>query len=291
MKNRQRRITIYSMIFIAPWALGFLAFTIYPIAMSLYYSLTAYTLGSSPQWIGLANWNAMFHDPLFWTALRNTLYYAGGTVPLQLVVALAIAVLLNANIFGRGIFRTIFYLPTVVPTVATSILWIALFNPFGGIINHALGLMHLPQPLWLQSPAWAMPALILMSAWSVGSTIVIFLAGLQDVPRYLYEQATIDGARGWQIFRNVTLPMISPIILFNLILGIIGSMQTFTQPFLMTAGGPVNSTLLFSLYVFRNAFQYLNMGYASTLAWFLFMVMFGLTLLVLRLTRKSVFYR
>ncbi len=279
------------MIFIAPWALGFLAFTIYPIAMSLYYSLTAYTLGSSPQWIGLANWNAMFHDPLFWTALRNTLYYAGGTVPLQLVVALAIAVLLNANIFGRGIFRTIFYLPTVVPTVATSILWIALFNPFGGIINHALGLMHLPQPLWLQSPAWAMPALILMSAWSVGSTIVIFLAGLQDVPRYLYEQATIDGARGWQIFRNVTLPMISPIILFNLILGIIGSMQTFTQPFLMTAGGPVNSTLLFSLYVFRNAFQYLNMGYASTLAWFLFMVMFGLTLLVLRLTRKSVFYR
>ncbi len=291
MKNRQRRTTIYSMIFIAPWVLGFLGFTIYPIVMSLYYSLTAYTLGSSPRWIGLANWNAMFHDPLFWTALRNTLYYAGGTVPLQLIVALAIAVLLNADILGRGIFRTIFYLPTVVPTVATSILWIALFYPFGGVINHALGLMHLPQPLWLQSPAWAMPALILMSAWSVGSTIVIFLAGLQDVPRYLYEQARIDGARGWHIFRNVTLPMISPIILFNLILGIIGSMQTFTQPFLMTAGGPVNSTLLFSLYVFRNAFQYLNMGYASTLAWFLFMVMFGLTLLVLQLTRKSVFYR
>jgi multiple sugar transport system permease protein len=278
-------------LFIGPWVLGALAFTIYPVSSSLYYSLTEYSLGMPPVWIGLANWSAMLHDPLFRTALTNTLYYTGCAVPLQIVTALAVALLLNTRIFGRGFFRTIVYLPTLVPSVANAILWLALFDPFGGLIDRMLGYLHLPQPLWLQSPVAAMPALILMSAWGTGGTVVILLAGLQDVPKQLYEQGMIDGAGAVRLFWHVTLPVISPIVLFNAITGIIGSMQTFTEPYLMTQGGPMNATLLYSLYLFQNAFQYLNMGYASALAWFLFVMIFMLTLLALWVSRRVVYYR
>ncbi len=278
-------------LFIGPWVLGVLAFTAYPLAASLYYSFTSYSLGMSPIWIGLTNWSTMVNDPLFLKSLENTLYYAFGAVPLQLAVALVVALLLNTRLYGRGFFRTIVYLPTIVPSVANAILWLALFDPYGGLVNQLLGYAHLPQPLWLQSPTAAMPALILMSAWGTGSTITIFLAGLQDVPKHLYEQGMIDGAGALRLFWHVTLPMISPIVLFNAIIGIIGSMQTFTEPYIMTQGGPMNATLLYSLYLFENAFQYLNMGYASTLAWFLFMVIFLLTLLTLWVSRRFVYYR
>ena len=284
-----RRINVA--LFVGPWVVGVLAFTVYPVLASLYYSFSAYSLGTSPVWVGGANWSAMVNDPLFRTSLGNTLYYALGAVPLQLVVALLVALLLNTPLFGRGFFRTVVYLPTIVPSVANAILWLALFDPFGGLINRLLGYAHLPQPLWLQSPTAAMPALILMSAWGTGATIVILLAGLQDVPKHLYEQGMIDGAGALRLFWHITLPIISPIVLFNAITGIIGSMQTFTEPYLMTQGGPMNATLLYSLYLFENAFQYLNMGYASTLAWFLFAVVFLLTILALWVSRRVVYYR
>ncbi|MCY0898884.1 MAG: sugar ABC transporter permease [Firmicutes bacterium] len=286
------RMRAWILVFLAPWIIGFTAFTVIPMATSLYYSFTSYSLGAPPQWIGAANWVAMVHDPLMWRSLWNSLYYTLGSVPLQLALALVIALLVNVKgIPGRGMFRTFFYLPTVVPTVAASILWIALFNPYGGLINDALGALHIPQPLWLESPTWAMPALILMSLWGIGTTMVIYLAGLQDIPRQLYEQAMVDGASPVRMFVHITIPMLSPIILFNGIMDLIWSMQTFTQPYLMTKGGPMDATLLFPLYVFQNAFEYLNMGYASALAWLLFLIVMGLTLLTIWLSRRSVFYQ
>lgn len=293
MRGRFRAYShaLWVLFFMAPWIIGFLAFTLIPIGMSLYYSFTSYSIGLPAVWIGLANWTALLHDPLVWTSLWNSLYFTMGSVPLQLAVALVIALLLNARIPLRGLFRTIFYLPTLVPTVAASILWIALLNPYGGLINSALAVVHLPQPLWLESPSWAMPGLILMSVWGVGTTIVIYLAGLQDIPRQLYEQGRVDGANGWMLFRHVTLPMLSPIVLFNGIIGIVNAMQTFTQPYLMTQGGPLNSTFLYSMNIFQNAFQYLNMGYASALAWFLFLIIMCLTLFAFWISRRSVTYQ
>lgn len=277
--------------FLSPWIIGTLTFGIIPIVASIYFSFTSYSLGAPPIWIGLANWKAMLHDPLTWTALWNSLYFTFVSVPLQLILALIIAIMLNAKIPFRGGFRTLFYLPTLVPTVAASILWLSLLNPYSGLINQALGFLHLPQPLWLQSPTWAMPGLILMSLWGVGTTIVIYLAGLQDVPRQLYEQGMIDGAGGFKLFLHVTIPMISPVILFNAVISLIGAMQTFTQPYLMTQGGPLNSTFLYSMNIYQNAFEYLNMGFASSLAWFLFLIIMVLTLFALWISRNSVTYQ
>jgi multiple sugar transport system permease protein len=277
--------------FLAPWLIGFTVFTLIPMGVSLYYSFTSYDLGTPPQWIGLNNWIALLHDPVAWDSLWNSLYYSLGSVPLQLIVALGIALLLNVKgVPGRGVLRTVFYLPTMVPTVAASIIWIALLNPYGGLINDALRFIHVPQPLWLQSTTWAMPGLILMSVWGIGTTVIIYLAGLQDIPRFLYEQAMMDGAGTWRSFVNVTLPMLSPIVLFNGIINLVWSMQTFTQPYLMTKGGPMNATMLYPLDVFQNAFSYLDIGYASSLAWLLFVVILALTLFAFWVSRRVVFY-
>jgi multiple sugar transport system permease protein len=282
--------TAKALAFLSPWIVGTLAFTVYPVLASLYYSFTNYNLGTPPVWAGLTNWIELVHDPMVLTSLVNTLYYTFASTTLQLVVALVIALALNARIAARGALRALFYLPSMVPTVVTSILWVALFTPYGGLINAALGVLHIPAPLWLESPRWAMPALILMSLWGVGSTAVIFLAGLQDVPRHLYEQARVDGAGTWAQFRLVTLPLLSPIVLLNGILALIAGMQTFTQAYIMTQGGPLNTTFLYPLYLFQTALQNLNMGYASALAWLLFAIIFVLSLAGLRLTRRAVFY-
>lgn len=291
MKKRTFQNALWVLFFMSPFIVGFLGLTLIPIGLSLYYSFTSYNIGLPPVWVGLANWAAMFKDTMTWTSLWNSMYFTFGSVPLQLLVALVIALMLNARVPVRGIFRTIFFLPTLVPSVAASILWIALLNPYNGVINAGLAFLHLPRPLWLESPAWAMPALILMSIWGIGTTIVIYLAGLQDVPRQLYEQGMIDGANGWRLFRHITLPMISPIILFNGVISLIGTMQTFTQPYLMTQGGPLNATYLYSLNLFQNAFVYLNMGYASALAWFLFIIIFVVTLFAFWLSRTFVVYQ
>jgi multiple sugar transport system permease protein len=291
MTKRQRRELWIGLAFISPWVIGFLWFTAYPVLASIYYSFTSFHLVQDPAWVGFSNYQTLFFDDdLFWTSLKNSAYYTVASVPLDLVVALFFALLLNVAIWGRAFFRTAFYLPTVVPTVPSAILWIMLFNTDGGIINEALGLFHIPAVPWLSSPNWAMPALILLSLWGIGAAVIIFLAGLQDVPQALYEAAQIDGAGPIRTAWYITVPLVTPVILFNFILGMIGAVQVFTVPFIMTAGGPLNATLMYSLQLFNNAFVYYKMGYASAMAWILFIIIFGLTLLSLRLSRSYIHY-
>ncbi len=289
-KAKVRRNRLWGWLFISPWVVGFLAFTLYPFIASLYYSFTNYNILSAPQWVGLQNYQYMLQDGLFWQSLGNTLYYTIVFVPVSTVVAIAIAMLLNMKIRGQTIYRTLFYLPSVVPLVASSVLWLWLFNPSFGFIDAFLRAMNLPAPGWLYSDAWVKPSLILMSLWGIGQPIVIYLAGLQGVPQELYEAALLEGANAWQRIRSVTLPMISPVILFNVILGMIGSFQYFTQAYVMTQGGPDNASLFFALYLYQNAFQYLHLGYACAMAWLLFVLILVATLLVFRSSARWVYY-
>jgi multiple sugar transport system permease protein len=286
----QRGEMLAGIAFISPWAIGFLWFNLYPVLASVYYSFTSFHVVETPQWVGLNNFQTLAGDDLFWTSLLNTAYYIAGSVPLDLVAALFFAVLLNLRLPLREVLRTCYYIPTVVPTVAAAILWIMLFNTHGGIINATLGLFGIPEIPWLSSPTWAMPALILLSVWGIGQAIIIFLAGLQDVPTTLYEAAQLDGAGPLRLVWHITVPMVSPVILFNGILGMINATQIFSIPFIMTGGGPLNATLVFSIELFRNAFVYYRMGYASAMAWILFIFIFVLTLLSMRLSRRYVHY-
>ena len=289
-KAKVRRNRLWGWLFISPWVVGFLAFTLYPFIASLYYSFTNYNILAAPQWVGLQNYQYMLQDGLFWQSLGNTLYYTIVFVPVSTVVAIAIAMLLNMKIRGQTIYRTLFYLPSVVPLVASSVLWLWLFNPSFGFIDAFLRALNLPAPGWLYSDAWVKPSLVLMSLWGIGQPIVIYLAGLQGVPQELYEAALLEGANAWQRTRSVTLPMISPVILFNVVLGMIGSFQYFTQAYVMTQGGPDNSSLFFALYLYENAFQYLHLGYASAMAWLLFVLILVATLLVFRSSARWVYY-
>lgn len=287
---RVRRARIVGWLFISPWAIGFLAFALYPFLSSLFYSFTNYTIIAAPQWVGLQNYGQMLHDSLFWKSLYNTLFYTIISVPVSTVVAIGIALLLNLNIRGQAVYRTLFYLPSVVPLVASSVLWLWLFNPSFGFINAFLNSMGIPGPGWLFSELWVKPSLVLMGLWGLGSPIVIYLAALQGVPHDLYEAARIEGANAWARTRHITIPMISPVILFNVVLGLIGSFQYFTQAYVMTQGGPDNSSLFFALYLYQQAFQYLHLGYASAMAWLLFVLILIVTLVVFRSSVRWVYY-
>ncbi len=289
-RARLRRNRLIGWLFISPWIIGFLAFALYPFIASLFYSFTNYNILSPPQWIGGQNYQQMIKDPLFWQSLYNTLYYTVVFVPISTVIAIAIALLLNMKIKGLAIYRTLFYLPSVVPLVASSILWVWLFNPSFGFIDAFLRAIGLPAPGWLYSDAWVKPSLVLMSLWGIGQPIVIYLAGLQGVPNDLYEAAVLEGANTWQRVWYVTIPMISPVILFNVILGLIGSFQYFTQAYVMTQGGPDNSSLFFALYLYQQAFQCLHLGYASAMAWLLFVLILVATLFVFRSSARWVYY-
>jgi multiple sugar transport system permease protein len=279
------------LLFISPWLIGFLCFTLFPFVASLYFSFCDYDILSPPHWIGLANYRELVtDDPYFTKALANTLYYTLFAVPLGILFSVGIALLLNMKVVAVPVYRTVYYLPSIVPVVATSVLWMWLLNPQYGLVNAALGALHLPEPGWISDPSWSKPSLVLMSLWGVGSSIVIYLAGLQDVPAELYEAAEIDGAGPWQRVRFVTLPLLSPVIFFNLVMGLIGSMQYFTQAYVMTQGGPVDSTLFYSLYLFRRAFTYLDMGYASAMAWLLFVLIMFLTVFTFKTASRWVHY-
>jgi multiple sugar transport system permease protein len=282
--------TLRGWLFISPWLVGFLAFTLYPFFASLFYSFTNYDILTRPHWIGLENYASMIKDPLFWQSLYNTFYYAVIFVPLSTVLAIAIAMLLNMRVKAVGIYRAIFYLPSVVPVVASSVLWLWLFNPSYGLINALLNGLGIPGPGWIFSVAWSKPGLILMGLWGLGTPIVVYLASLQGVPSELYEAADIEGAKGWAKTWHITLPMISPAILFNVILGIIGAFQYFTQAYVMTSGGPDNSTLFYALYIYQEAFEFLRMGYASAMAWILFVIILLITLLVFKTSARRVYY-
>jgi multiple sugar transport system permease protein len=285
-----RREAITGYLFIAPAVLGFLLWTAGPMLASVWLATTDWDLIRAPRPVGLANVARLLADDLFWASLRATAYYTAVHVPLALGLAFLLALLMNVPVRGIGFFRTVYYLPTMVPAVANALLWVWIFNSEFGLLNMALGAVGLPKVAWLQDSDWAMPALIVMSLWTLGATMVIYLAGLQGVPQHLYEAAEIDGAGALARFRHVTVPMLSPIIFFNLILQIIGSFQVFTTGYIMTRGGPDNATLFYVLYLFQNAFQYFKMGYAAALAWVLFFIVLALSLLVFRYVGRMVHY-
>ncbi len=291
MSPNARRDLRNGLLFTSPWLVGLLVFTIYPIIASMYFSFTDYSVLKAPRWIGLANYIELFTgDKLFPRSLVNTLYYAAFSLPLGLVGSVLLALMLNKKLTGMSIYRTIFYLPNVVPTVAMSVLWIWLFNPNYGLFNNILTGLGLQGVPWLTSPEWSKPSLILMGIWGLGGSMVIYLAGLQDIPQHLYEAADLDGANSWQKTLHVTLPMLTPTIFFNLVMGLISVFSYFTQAFIMTNGGPLDSTLFYMLYLYRNAFMYFKMGYASAQAWVLFVIVVSLTLVVFKSSGGWVYY-
>jgi multiple sugar transport system permease protein len=304
MKRNDWRALATGLGFTAPWIVGFSLFLAYPVLASLFYSFCDYSILKRPVFIGLGNYARLVHDDVFWLSLGNTLYYAALSVPLGVVVSLSLALLLHLPVRGRSFFRAVFYLPSVVPVVASSMLWLWIFNGQYGLLNWLLrpvcAWLGSAPPAWLRDPAWAKPALVLMSLWGVGNSMLIYLAGLQDVPKELYESADIDGASAWRRFWHITLPTISPVLYFNVIMGIIGALQVFTQVFVVASansvgsdpfeGSPARSTLFYSIYLFSTAFYDLRMGYASALAWVLFALVAALTLLARKLAGGRVHY-
>ena len=279
------------LLFVSPWILGFLLFTVYPLLASIYYSLTRYDLVREPVFIGAKNYVTLFTtDPHFWNVIYNTLFYVGFSVPLGIGSAFLIANLLNTRIVARSFFRGIIYVPAIVPAVASAMVWQFLMNVQYGAINGLLRYFSLPIIPFLSNPSWAKPSLILVAAWAQGAAVVIFLASLQDVPRSLYEAATVDGANGWHKFRHVTIPLTTPIILFNLIMGFIGAFQEFTIPWLLTQGGPMNSTEFYLVHLYRNAFRFLRMGKASAMAWILFLIIVFFTFILFKTSARWVYY-
>lgn len=291
MMTLTRREARWAYTLIGPWILGFVAFTLGPMVASLVFSFTDYTVAKPLHFVGLKNFFVLFfEDYRFWLALRVTLTYAIFAIPIGLVLGLMLALLLNAKIPGVSVWRTVYYTPSVVSGVAVAILWAYLFNPQYGVINWLLGMIGIKGPGWLGSVDWALPALIIMSFWGVGGGMIIYLAGLQGIPTALYEAAEVDGANKIQSFFNITLPLITPVLFYNLVTGIIGTFQIFTSVFVMTAGGPNDATLFYNLYLYNNAFRYQRMGYASAMAWVLFLIVLVLTLLVFRSSSAWVYY-
>ena len=277
---------------ISPWIIGFILFYLGPVIASFYFSLTNWDLLTAPKFIGLQNYVKIFtRDPLYLQSLKVTLIYTFTYVPLDLILGLMIALLLNRPIRGIGIFRTIFYLPSVLTGVAYVVMWMWIFNPQVGLINTLLKTFGIQGPRWLLDPKWALWALVLMSIFQVGRSMVIYLAGLQDVPKELHEAASIDGANAWSRFWKITLPLLTPSILFNLIFGMIMTFQSFTNVYIATNGGPLDSTLFYVLYLYQKAFSLLEMGYASAMAWILFLMVLVLTIIIFKTSGKWVFYR
>ena len=277
-------------LFATPWFFGFLVFGGGPILFSFVMSFSEYEVLSPPKFVGIGNYVKLFtDDPLFYKSLWNTGFMALG-IPLGMAVGLGIAMLLNHEIRGMAVYRTFFYLPAIMPAVAAAILWMWIFNPEEGILNAILARVGIDGPAWLHNQRWSKPALILMGLWGAGGGMIVWLAGLKGIPKHLYEAADIDGAGRLGKFWNVTLPMLSPYILFNLIMGLIGTFQIFTQALIMTQGGPLDSTLFYAYALFNNAFRYMRMGYASAMAWILFAIILALTVIQLRLSKRWVYY-
>ena len=291
MSARRRREALWGIALAAPAILGFLLWQLGPILGSLAIAFTDWRIVGTPSWVGVSNFAHMFtQDPLFYKSLSVTVIFSIVSVPLRLLVAFALALLLNTKVRALPVFRTIFYIPSLVPIIASSVLWIWLFNPDFGLLNAILTPLGFPKLQWIYDSSTVLPSLILMSLWDVGPLMIIFLAGLQGVPRQLYEAVRIDGGNAWHRLRHVTIPMVTPTILFNLILSIISAMQTFTQGYVMTSGGPNNASLFYVLYLYRKAFQESQMGYASALAWVLFIIIAILSVLVFRSSSRWVFY-
>lgn len=296
-----RREALEGYLFISPWLIGLVFLTLGPIVASLIFSFSAWQISAPPIWIGLSNYKELFQDSAMYKSLYNTLYLAALSVPLNLVFGLAIALLMNQNVRGISVFRTIWYLPSILSSVAIAVVWLWILNPRFGLINRGLALLGIVGPGWLIDPVWAKPAVVLMGLWGVGGAMIIYLAGLKGIPQHLYEAAKLDGANTIGQFRYVTLPMLSPSIFFNLVTNVIGALQVFVSIAALTMGGPAaggvgraggveDSLLVFMLYLYRQAFSFFRMGYASALAWFLAAIIMVLTLLNFWLANRWVYY-
>jgi multiple sugar transport system permease protein len=291
LSRMQAREELTAYLLISPWVIGFLIFTAGALVFSLGLSFFKTDLLSPAKFVGLDNFRQLlFEDELFWQSLKVTTLYTIGVVPLQIGLGLGVALLLNQRVFGIGLWRTIFYLPSVVSGVAVAMIWLWFFQPDLGLFNALLKMIGIQGPRWLFSEEWALPSLIIMSVWNIGPGMIIFLAGLQGTPADMYEAAQIDGASNWQQFMAITIPMISPQILFNTVMGIIGSYQVFTVSFVTTEGGPNNATMTLVLYLYREGFLTARFGYASAIAWMLFAIIMIFTLFTFRSTRDAVFY-
>jgi len=291
LRRREFKRVLAGLGFISPWLIGVLAFQVYPFFASFYYSLRSTTLLSPGTFIGLDNYRELARDPLFWTSLKNTFYYTSASIVVGTVAAISLAMLLNMRVRGLTLYRVIFYMPSIVPLAAVSVIWIWILHPTYGVANYILGSLGLPTPGWFSDPRWAMPGLIIVSLWGLGNAMIIYLAGLQGIPGELYEAAQLDGATAWQRTWNITLPLLSPVILFNVIIGLIGGFQYFVEPFVITQGGPADATLTYGLYLYNNAFLFFKMGYAAAMAWILFVIIMIITMILLRTASKWVFYQ
>jgi multiple sugar transport system permease protein len=287
------REALWGYLFLLPWLLGLLLFVAGPMLASLALSFTRYDIIRAPQFTGLTNYvRAFVGDELFWPSLGRTFIYAAVAVPVGLAGSLGLAILLNRGLRGTTLFRTTYFLPHLTPAVAAAILWTWLLHPEVGPINYLLASVGLPKPGWFASPQWALPSIILVSLWMYwgGNTMLIFLAGLQGIPQEMYDAAAVDGAGAWSRFRHVTVPLLSPTIFFNLVLGVIAALKVFSLAYVATQGGPAWATWFFALHIYRNAFEYFEMGYASALAWIFAAILLLLTVLQLRLARRWVYY-
>jgi len=302
MSPRERHNLTMGLLFISPWIVGFLALCVYPVISSLYYSMCDYSVLSPAVFTGPANYHQLLTDSIFWKAIYNTVYFAAFSIPLGFLVSISLAILLNFDIPARGFFRTIFFLPSLVPMVSLAVLWQWMLNGQLGLVNDTIKPLldffnflfgtHLLPPDWLEDSHYAKWGIIFTSLWGVGNAVVIYLAGLQDVPRYLYESAEIDGANFWTKTFHITLPFISPVIYFNVIISLIGSLQVFAVPYVMTGGGdgPDRSLLFIATYLYQNAFDNWNMGYACAIGVVLFLMIVGLTYLATRLSERHIYY-
>jgi ABC-type sugar transport system permease subunit/ABC-type glycerol-3-phosphate transport system substrate-binding protein len=279
--------------FFSPWAIGLLVFTLYPVMSSIVYSFCDYSALSPPRFVGLANFSELLQDKVFFVALKNTLVYVLFALPLGLLASFSLALLLDSNVRGKSLYRTLVFLPSLTPVVASSMVWLWIFNAQYGLLNFVLGKLSfglIPPVAWLNNPRTALPALIFMSVWGVGHTVVVLLAAMQDVPTAVYEAADIDGANLWHKVRHITIPLISPVLQFNAIMGIIGGLQVFSQPYIMTGGGPARATLTYAMRLYESAFTFLRMGYAAAMAWILFLIILALTVLAVRVGKSRVHY-
>lgn len=280
----------FGYLFISPWLIGFILFQAIPLALVFYYSFTKYSVLSAPQWIGFDNYEKIFtNDKLFITSMWNTVYIVAFSVPLRLIIGFILAQLINQKIKGLTIFRTIYYLPVIIPIAATSVLWEWMFQPRYGIINYFFELLGIPAINWLVSVTWSKPAIIIVTLWRIGEAVILFLAGLQGVPHELYEAADIDGAKPITKLLKITIPLITPTILLQVIMEIIHVFQSFVWSYSMTKGGPLNSSLTYVLYIYRRAFDNFQMGYASALSIILFIVVLVLTIAIFRTSNKWVY--
>ncbi|HVX42262.1 MAG TPA: sugar ABC transporter permease [Mycobacteriales bacterium] len=286
-----RREELTGYLWVQSWFLGFLAFTLFPILAAFYLSFTSWSGRGVPEWVGLANFRELFTgDTLFWQSLQVTGVFAILFLPLSLVLGMGMALLMNQRLRGMSVFRTIYYLPSVLSGVAVAVLWQFVFNRDYGVLNWVLDLFGIGPVNWLQSSFWVVPAIVIMQLWGVGASIIIYLGGLQGIPTELYEVARVDGANSWHTLRNITLPMMSPVIFFQLVLGVIGTLQIFTQAYIMTGGGPNYGSYFYALNIFNTAFTNLRLGYASALSVVLFLIILIVTVIIFKTSRAWVYY-